>query len=143
MKRLILLLLVVLGAMGAEAQVRWERCSTDELRERAIAADKLVFIDLFASWCGPCQQMERQVFTKKEVGEFFDTHFVAAKFDVDRPTGRQLMQNYGRGSIPLYLIFDTEGVCLASILGAYPAEEFLEYLRQIVTRYNTTKKEAR
>lgn len=134
MKRLFFLLIFVLTASGVNAQVRWVEGSTDAVREQAIAQKKLVFIDLYADWCGPCRAMNEHVFTRKEVGEFFDQHFVAAKYNIERPTGRELMQRYGRGSIPLYLIFNTEGELLGSILGASPAEEFLMHLRRILAK---------
>lgn len=132
MKQLFLLLVLTFSGVAAEAQVRWISGSTDEVRELAVKTDKLVFIDLYADWCGPCQMMNNRVFTRKEVGEFFDQHFVAAKYNIEHPTGRRLMQLYGKGSIPLYLVFNTEGELLGTILGAYPAEEFLQHLKRIV-----------
>ena len=134
MKRLLLLLVLVLGSAAAQAQVKFETKSTDAVREMAVKTGKLVFIDLYASWCPPCRMMERQVFSRKHVGEFMDQRFVAAKYDVDKTTGRELMKKYGEGSIPLYLVFDTQGEVLGRIQGATDAETFMENLRTIVAR---------
>ncbi len=134
MKRLLLLLVLVLGSAAAQAQVKFETKSTDAVREMAVKTGKLVFIDLYASWCPPCRMMERQVFSRKDVGEFMDQRFVAAKYDVDKTTGRELMKKYGEGSIPLYLVFDTQGEVLGRIQGATDAETFMENLRTIVAR---------
>lgn len=139
MKRLLWLLIFGLAVTMAEAQVKWVEGSTDQVRELALKADKLVFIDLYADWCGPCRMMEERVFKREEVGDYFDRHFVAAKYNVDRPTGRALMQRYGRGSIPFYLILNTEGELLGTILGAYPTEEFMQHLKRIVKREGATK----
>ena len=139
MKRLLLLLIFGLAVTMAEAQVKWVEGSTDQVRELAVKADKLVFIDLYADWCGPCRMMEERVFKREEVGDYFDRHFVAAKYNVDRPTGRARMQRYGRGSIPFYLILNTEGELLGTILGAYPAEEFLQHIERIVKREGARK----
>ena len=129
-----LLLVLVLGSAAAQAQVKFETKSTDAVREMAVKTGKLVFIDLYASWCPPCRMMERQVFSRKDVGEFMDQRFVAAKYDVDKTTGRELMKKYGEGSIPLYLVFDTQGEVLGRIQGATDAETFMENLRTIVAR---------
>lgn len=125
MKKILFTLLLVLGiSAAADAQVRFLDSSTDAVRKEAIAQDKLVFIDLYATWCGPCKAMERDVFSKKEVGDFMDEYFVAAKYDIDKPTGKALAGKHGIRSIPTYLVFNTEGDLLGKITGSMPAEEF-------------------
>ena len=114
MKKWILFLAVALAAGAVQAQVKFETKSTDAVREMAVKEGKLVFIDLYASWCPPCKMMERHVFSRKDVGEFMAERFVAAKYDTDQTTGAELMKRYGSGAIPLYLIFDTEGNLLVS-----------------------------
>ncbi|MDE6446554.1 MAG: thioredoxin family protein [Alistipes sp.] len=134
MKKWMLMLAMVLAAAGAEAQVKFETKSTDAVREMAIKEGKLVFIDLYASWCPPCRMMERQVFSRKDVGQFMAERFVAAKYDTDQKTGRELMDRYGNGAIPLYLIFNTDGELLGRIQGATPADELMEGIRKILKR---------
>ena len=68
-----------------------------------------------------------------------DQRFVAAKFDTDKPTGKELMKRYGKGSIPLYLVFDTQGELLGRIQGAADAETFMEDLRTIASRQKPAK----
>lgn len=124
--------LLLCGLATCGAQVRFVKGSTDELRAAAVERGKLVFIDLYAVWCNPCRQMDAQVFSKRQVGEFFDRHFVAGKYSVDGAVGGELLRRYGSGSIPLYLIFDTEGNLLGRILGASPADRFLADLQRIL-----------
>ena len=132
MKKLLFLLTFALGTGAAQAQVKFETKSTDAVREMAIKQGKLVFIDLYASWCPPCRMMERQVFSRKDVGEFMDQRFVA---------GRELMKRYGRDAIPLYLVFDTRGELLGRIQGAADAETFMDNLRTIIARQKPHKQQ--
>lgn len=134
MKKWILILAVTLAAGAAQAQVKFETDTTDAVREMAVKQGKLVFIDLYASWCPPCKMMERLVFSRKDVGDFMDQRFVAAKYDTDKPTGKKLLSRYGNGAIPLYLIFDTKGELLGRIQGASSADEFMESVRKILKR---------
>lgn len=134
MKRLFWVVLLTLGAVAAQAQVKFETKSTDAVREMAVKAGKLVFIDLYADWCPPCRMMERQVFSRKDVGDFMAQRFVSAKYDTDKTTGRELLAKYGSGSIPLYLVFDTQGELLGRIQGAADAETFMENLQTIIAR---------
>ncbi len=139
MKKLIFILLLALGSSAAQGQVKFETRSTDAVREMAVKTGKLVFIDLYASWCPPCRMMERQVFSRKDVGEFMEQRFVAAKYDTDKPTGRELLKKYGNGAIPLYLVFNTDGDLLGRIQGAADAETFMDNLRTIIARQKPGK----
>ncbi|MCM1301115.1 MAG: thioredoxin family protein [Alistipes senegalensis] len=131
----------ILSAVGPlAAQVRFETGSTDSVRRMAQQQGKLVFIDLYADWCPPCRSMERQVFSRADVGEFMARHFVAAKYNVDQTLGRELLAEYGRGSIPLYLIFDTEGNLWGRIEGAASADTFLKNLRSVIDKYEKREK---
>lgn len=131
MKR-ILLLFLLLGAVGAEAQVRFMTRSTDGVRRQAVEQNKLVFIDLFATWCPPCQMMEREVFSRSDVGAFMEQHFVCAKYDIDKTTGRELLKRYGNRRVPLYLISNTEGELLGRIRGATDPERFMAEVKRIL-----------
>lgn len=134
MKKLLFVLLFAGLAATAAAQVKFETKSTDAVREMAVKAGKLVFIDLYATWCPPCRMMERDVFSRRDVGEFMDQRFVSAKYDIDRPTGRELMQRYDAKGVPTYLIFDTDGNLLGRLVGASAPEEFMASIETILSR---------
>ena len=134
MKKLIFILMLALAAGAAQAQVKFETKSTDAVREMAVKTGKLVFIDLYATWCPPCRTMEREVFSRKDVGDFMERHFVAAKYDVDKTTGKELLKRYGSGAIPLYLVFDTQGELLGRIQGAAKPDKFMADLQTILDR---------
>lgn len=132
MKRLLLLVVFVLAALCVEAQVQFEKGSFEKVSRMAAEREKLLFVDLYAPWCGPCRTMDRQVFPQKKVGEFFATHFVAVKYNVDLPAGAELMQRYGRGAIPLYLVMRPDGTLLGRIEGMSSAEKLIADLRRII-----------
>ena len=135
MKKILFTLLLIVGAaVTANAQVRFSDKNLDAVREEAVQQNKLVFIDLYATWCGPCKSMERDVFSQAKVGDFMAEHFVAAKYDIEKPTGSALAKKYGVRSIPTFLIFDTEGELLAQITGGMPADEFIRTLEQVLQK---------
>lgn len=134
MKKLLFILLLAFCCGTARGQVRFETKSTDVVREMAVKTGKLVFIDLYASWCPPCRAMEKQVFSREDVGAFMEQRFVSAKYDTDKTTGRELMRKYGNGKIPLYLIFTADGELLGRIEGAAAPEEFMADIERIVAR---------
>ena len=140
MKKWIIALLFAGAAMTASAQVQFENAATtDALRQMAIKTNKLVFIDLYASWCPPCKMMERDVFSREDVGKFMNERFVSAKFDVDQKLGGELMKLYGTGSIPCYLVFDTKGELLGRIVGASAPDELMRDLRKVIDKQKKTE----
>lgn len=134
MKKLLFVLLFAGFAATASAQVKFETKSTDAVRAMAEKSGKLVFIDLYASWCPPCRMMDKHVFSRKDVGEFMEKRFVSAKYDTDKAIGKDLLERYGSGAIPMYLVFDTAGELLGRIQGASSAEEFMRDIDTILAR---------
>ena len=62
-------------------------------------------------------------------------HFIAAKYDIDKPTGSALAKKYGIRSIPTFLIFDTEGTLLGQITGGMPADDFIRAVEEILKKH--------
>lgn len=131
MKRFLWMLAALLAAGSASAQVRFEECSLDELRRMAVSSSKLVFIDLYADWCGPCKQMDREVFARKNVGDYMAKHYVCIRLDIEKEPGRTLARRYAVESIPTFLIFDTDGRLLVRSAGSRTATRFLRDLRSV------------
>lgn len=85
--------------------------------EKAKKEKKLIFMDAYASWCGPCKMMARGTFTKKDVGEFFNANFINVKMDMEKHAeGRRLSNKYQLQAYPtLYFINGDEELVLQEI----------------------------
>ena len=58
--------------------------SWNEALELAKKEDKLIFLDAYASWCGPCKSMQKKVFPTDKVGEYFNARFINVKIDMEK-----------------------------------------------------------
>ena len=131
-KPLLLLACLLADAGTISAQVRFETRSMSELRRMVQESQGLLFIDLYADWCGPCRLMDREVFAREDVGRYMDEHFVCARFDIEREPGRTMARQYGVSAIPTYLIFDAEGRLLVRTSGSRTAKQFLRDLKSVI-----------
>ena len=73
---------------------------------RAKAENKLIFIDFYTQWCGPCLNMAETVFTLPAVGAFYNENFICAKIDAEHGEGVELARKYGVRSYPTYAFVD-------------------------------------
>ena len=84
---LTLLLLVSIGAgFSTWAQgIHFEKGLTwQQVQQKAKAENKYIFVDCYTTWCGPCKMMEAEVYPQKEVGDYFNAHFVNVKLQMDQ-----------------------------------------------------------
>lgn len=71
-----------------------------EALEKAKIEDKLLFVDAYAQWCGPCKVMAKNVFTQKKVGDFFNENFINLKMDMETTDGASFGHKYPVSAYP-------------------------------------------
>ncbi|MEO9804989.1 MAG: thioredoxin family protein [Reichenbachiella sp.] len=98
-----------------------------EVQRKAKRQKKPIFFDAYTTWCGPCKQMDKQVFTNPEVADFFNSDFINAKYDMEKGEGISLKTKYEVSAYPTYLILDDEGNVLHRYVGAMSPEEFIKF----------------
>ena len=89
------------------------------------AGDKLIVIDFFATWCGPCRTIAPVI--DKMVTEYSDVTFI--KIDVDE--NEAVAEEYGISVMPTF-IFLKKGQKLGEMTGANEAN-----LKSNVEKYRT------
>ena len=85
-KILIGLFLSVL-CLQAKCQMQFDEGSFSEVLAKAKQEKRMVFMDCYTSWCGPCKMMIQDVFSQEDVGQFMNTRFVNVKLDMEKERG--------------------------------------------------------
>ena len=112
MKRMIIGALLMLGMMvSVDAQNR--SISFEQTKEwkkvlkKAKKEKKLIFVDCYTSWCGPCKMLANKVFTQDAVADFFNATFVNAKYDMEKDAdGVMLKEKFGVKAFPTLVFVD-------------------------------------
>ena len=107
----------------------WQKIMTisdnnETFENEVLEQTKLVLVDFWAEWCGPCKQIAP---TLEELAEKYSENLSICKVDVD--ANRELALQYNVRSIPSLMIFKN-GEMVDSLIGAVSLEE----LEDLVTR---------
>ena len=115
----------------AQESIQFQDIPFKDLIAKAKKENKIVFLDAYASWCGPCKLMEKNVFTKKSVGDYYNANFVNARFDMEKGEGREIATKYGVRSYPTYLFLNGDGELISQNLGYMEESVFLAMAQDI------------
>ncbi len=99
--------------------------SFEDAINNAKKENKLIFLDIYATWCGPCKKLKANTFTNQEVGEFYNKTFINMALDGEKGEGLLLAKKYGVKGYPTLLFIDTNGTIVSETAGYYNSSEFL------------------
>lgn len=106
--------------------------SIEELKAEAKAKKKLIFMDAFTEWCGPCKMMSSGTFTDTEVGKFFNANFINYKLDMEKGEGPGMAVRYEITAYPTLLFLNAKGEVVHRVMGFRQPGQFLEEGRKAI-----------
>jgi thiol-disulfide isomerase/thioredoxin len=89
----------------------------DQALEKAKKEGKLIFMDCYTSWCGPCKRLAATVFTDSSVGEYFNDNYINVKFDMEKGEGTSIATRYQITAYPTLLWLDGNGSIKNKVVG--------------------------
>ncbi len=120
----------LLNAQGIEFfQGTWKEALAEAQKQ-----DKIIFVDAYAVWCGPCKRMSREVFTDEAVGAFYNKHFINVKLDMERGEGLEFRKKYPVSAFPTLYYIDHSGETVHRVRGARPADAFLQLGKEVLSK---------
>ncbi len=141
MKKLLCLLMWIplMASAQEERGINFvQNLSWSQVKEKAKAENKYIFVDCFATWCGPCKMMDRDVYPSDKVGEFFNKNFISVKVQMDKTRqddehvkswyqdAETIQKEYPIAGYPSYLFFGPDGKLVHQEIGYKKPDEFLE-----------------
>ena len=116
----------------AVAQTDFRNLSYQEGLKAAQTEGKMLFVDFFTEWCGPCKAMARDVFPQKDVGDYMNGHFVSLKIDAEKGEGVELAERYKIKAYPTFVVIDANGKEVGRKVGGGTANDFMAAIERIL-----------
>ncbi|PWS30512.1 thioredoxin family protein [Pedobacter paludis] len=141
MRKLSILLLFILPFLvkAQDKGIHFEHGLTwEQVKAKAKAENKLIFIDCYATWCGPCKMMSNTVFPQEKAGTFFNKNFISVKLQFDttakdnsevkawHAVAADIQKKYEIKAFPTFLFMNSDGEAVHRMVGASStADEFV------------------
>lgn len=126
-----IMIVVVLGtttiSFASAEGIKFTESSFKEALAQAKQEGKLLFVDCYTSWCGPCKMLANKVFPNDTIGEFFNRHFISLKVDMEKGEGPALGRQYEVKAYPtLLFIHPSTQAVVSQIVGFRTVQGLLE-----------------
>ena len=121
--------LVIYGNLPPSKLVKWR--GVEGSVSAAAAEHKPIVYDFWATWCGPCNEMDRTVFSNREVASFINSNFIPVRVnDDDHASPADAVRSaYQVESLPTLLVAHARKGELSRIQGFHDKRRTLAFLK--------------
>ena len=98
---------------------------------KAGETDKMVVLDFFATWCGPCIQMDKETWPHKDVVAWVGKHAILIKIDVDKEEA--VAKEFNVTAMPTVVFLKADKSEISRFVGGYPASEFVSFGNKVLS----------
>lgn len=108
-------------------QITFIENSWSEALKQAAAKNKYIFVDAYASWCGPCKLLKATTFKNNKVAEFYNSNFINVAMDMEKGDGPKLAAQWGLQAYPTLIIFNSKGQAVYGTVGFIKPNDLIKF----------------
>lgn len=106
--------------------IHFQDITFTEALAQAKKENKPIFMNVYATWCPPCNNIKKTTFKADKVGSAFNKNFVNISIDAEKGEGIALARKYEVTAHPLMLVIDANGEVQKRILGFVKEDQLLK-----------------
>ena len=137
---LLIVSMIFCSTVYCQEGVNFEKESWSNTLAKAKAENKIVFVDAYTTWCGPCKMMDAKTFPDEKVGNFFNKNFINIKVDAEKGDGLIIAEKYKIISYPTLFFVNYDEELVHSSVGARIPEELIELGEKVIVMVADSKK---
>lgn len=130
--RAALLFTLAITARGSFADDVW-RTDFPSAQAEARRLNRPLLVHFYADWCGPCRQMEQNVFRREQVQKELRRLVVAVKVNADRSP--EIASRFGIDSLPTDLFLEPDGTAIVQSTGYRNANDYIAAVNRASVKY--------
>lgn len=137
MKKLSILLafLTFAGAWtSAQAEVHFKDVSFKEAQKLAAKGKKVIMVDLYTDWCGWCKRLDKDTYSKEDIGKYADDNFISLKVNAEKGEGVEIAKNGKVRGYPTILFFNEKGEEIHRLVGYQAAADFMQTMQMAMSK---------
>jgi len=120
-------ILAVLSASSMKAQgIEFFQGTWEEALEEAKQQEKIIFVDAYTTWCGPCKRMAKNIFPLQQVGEVYNANCINIKLNMETEEGLKFQRKYPVTAYPTFYFIDEKGEAILNVKGGRTMEDFIQ-----------------
>ena len=100
--------------------------SWDEALAFAKNENKSIFLDVYASWCGPCKLLKKNTFPDIEAGKYFNENYINVKIDGEKGVGIKVARELKVKGYPSLYVLNSAGEPLVYFTGYLNPTDLIE-----------------
>lgn len=122
---IVTVLFLMIVSLGNSKGIEFATGDFKTILAKAVKENKLIFIDVYTSWCGPCKLMSKEIFPLESVGDFYNKNFICYKIDAEKGEGPQIKEKYDVRCYPTFLYIAPDGTLKHRFSSSTTAAEFI------------------
>lgn len=135
MKKLLMILPLMLalftGYAGdkktAGTGIQFQELSLKDAMAKAKKEHKLIFVDVYTTWCGPCKMLKKNTFPDQKLGDYYNKNFISIAADAEKGEWIEFAEKNAVQGYPTMMILDADGKVIDRTMGYMPAEPLLKF----------------
>jgi len=140
MKTLHFLFILSIASFSLTAQgISFEESDWKTALNKAKTEGKIMFVDSYTTWCGPCKKLSKHVFPDAKLGEFFNANFVSIKLDMEKKDGRSFGKKYPVSAYPTMFFIKGDGKVVHKIKGFRKVEDLIKEAEKAIGKFDRSE----